>query len=453
VLNTVSEVTKPNLKKYEEDEDKWNYEGPYKPQPREILQRLSRDARGEIDFFKPSNPYPGYLTRDGNVPEGYARGGRSSSSSEPPPPASRMLTPDEAWAMTDRTSAIPVNERQAIIDNAGDAMAYSLMSRGDGQGNQFSGSIDAQQGMTPGATQNFNNKVLTLGDDLRWRVTGDAADQPAVDNALPPVTASPPSALPSFPGLPTLPPASAPAAPPAGGVGTAPAPNNALADYMTPARAAPTQGRYLADNLSKFSDMFNTSPGAITASRAYPGGSPSERIRAAALANGSKEQDFGFAKSAANPVNSGVPGADVMGFGYMPSADVQAYIDEIMRTGTISRAKGGEIRMGDGSFVVDARTVSELGNGSSNAGIEILRRLGGTPVRGPGDGVSDSVPARIGGKQEARVARDEVIFSPQAVQKLGGAQKLYALMNKAHTARKKAKRGTDNKLARGLGAL
>jgi len=119
-------------------------------------------------------------------------------------------------------------------------------------------------------------------------------------------------------------------------------------------------------------------------------------------------------------------------------------------------ADGGAVRMDNGSFVVDARTVSELGNGSSNAGIEMLSRMGGRPVRGPGDGVSDSVKASIGGTQEARVARDEVIFSPEAVKRLGGGsdkrgtQKLYAMMDKAHNARKKAKRGQDTGLRRGL---
>lgn len=109
--------------------------------------------------------------------------------------------------------------------------------------------------------------------------------------------------------------------------------------------------------------------------------------------------------------------------------------------------------MDDGAFVVDARTVSELGNGSSSAGQELLARMGGRPVKGPGDGVSDSIPAKIGGTQEARVARDEVIFPAEAVKKVGGAKKLYALMDKAHKARKKAKRGSDTKLRKGLGAL
>jgi hypothetical protein len=119
-------------------------------------------------------------------------------------------------------------------------------------------------------------------------------------------------------------------------------------------------------------------------------------------------------------------------------------------------ADGGEVDMRNGSFVVDARTVSELGNGSSNAGMELLSRMGGRPLQGPGDGVSDSIKARIGGKQEARVARDEVLFPPEAVKRLGGGNpkkgtaKLYSLMNKAHKARKKADRGEDTKVRRGL---
>lgn len=119
-------------------------------------------------------------------------------------------------------------------------------------------------------------------------------------------------------------------------------------------------------------------------------------------------------------------------------------------------ARGGIVGLKDGSFVADARTVAEIGNGSSNAGHEILSRLGGKPVRGPGDGVSDSVPARIGNRQPARVARDEVIFPPEAVTRIGGgsnhrgSQKLYAMMDKAKVARRKADRGDDTGLRRGL---
>jgi hypothetical protein len=114
------------------------------------------------------------------------------------------------------------------------------------------------------------------------------------------------------------------------------------------------------------------------------------------------------------------------------------------------------MNMEDGSFILDARTVSELGNGSSSAGQDRLRAIGGQPIKGPGDGVSDSIKAKVGGKVEARVARDEVKFPPKAVKKIGGgdakrgADKLYALMHKAEAARRKTPRGGNNGLA-GLG--
>jgi hypothetical protein len=119
-------------------------------------------------------------------------------------------------------------------------------------------------------------------------------------------------------------------------------------------------------------------------------------------------------------------------------------------------ASGGDVHLRNGSFVVDARTVSELGNGSSGAGQELLARLGGQAIRGAGDGVSDSIPANIDGRQRAKVARDEVKFDPEAVRRIGGgdqkrgAQKLYELMEKAQKARKAAGRGQDTKLRKKL---
>jgi hypothetical protein len=111
----------------------------------------------------------------------------------------------------------------------------------------------------------------------------------------------------------------------------------------------------------------------------------------------------------------------------------------------------GGVSLDDGAFIVDARSVSELGNGSSSAGQERLAKLGGKPIKGPGDGVSDSIPATIGGTTPARVARDEVLFDQEAVRRMGGgsvnkgAKKLYAMMNDVHNERKKAKRGQDTK--------
>jgi hypothetical protein len=211
-------------------------------------------------------------------------------------------------------------------------------------------------------------------------------------------------------------------------------------------------------------DFFNRSPGAITASM-YPTPTPAraqtpQSSTAPAPAPGRGEQQFDFAVPTGQmPPFSG--GQDYF-FAGIPS-DLSERLKRMLGSSRDSMsnmyAKGGEVDMEDGSFVVDARTVSEMGNGSSNAGIERLAAMGGRPVRGRGDGVSDSVPARIGRRQEARVARDEVIFSPQAVARVGGGdhskgtKKLYALMDKAHKARKKAGRGQDTKVAKGLGAL
>jgi hypothetical protein len=147
---------------------------------------------------------------------------------------------------------------------------------------------------------------------------------------------------------------------------------------------------------------------------------------------------------------------------YFPD-DALALSERLARLNAPQRAaKGGEIGMKNGDFVLDARTVSEIGNGSSGAGKEILARMGGLPVDGPGDGVSDSVNANIGGVQKARVARDEVIIPRKLVEAMGGeageagrrrgAEKLYALMRKAAAARKSATRGKDTGLARSLKA-
>jgi hypothetical protein len=114
---------------------------------------------------------------------------------------------------------------------------------------------------------------------------------------------------------------------------------------------------------------------------------------------------------------------------------------------------GGELQIANGGFIVDARSTAEAGNGLNQAGQERLKAIGGVPINGPGDGVSDSIPARIGGTQPARVAAGEVYMPPEAVRRIGkgnpkrGANKLYAMMNEAHKA---TKRGQERNILRGL---
>ena len=72
---------------------------------------------------------------------------------------------------------------------------------------------------------------------------------------------------------------------------------------------------------------------------------------------------------------------------------------------------------------------------------------GGRLLRGPGDGVSDSIPATIGNRQPARLADGEFVVPARIVSELGngsteaGARKLYAMMDRVQRAR----RGTVGK--------
>jgi hypothetical protein len=69
---------------------------------------------------------------------------------------------------------------------------------------------------------------------------------------------------------------------------------------------------------------------------------------------------------------------------------------------------------------------------------------GGRLLKGPGDGVSDSIPATIGTKQQpARLADGEFVIPARIVSELGngstdaGAKKLYAMMDRVQRARGK----------------
>jgi hypothetical protein len=68
---------------------------------------------------------------------------------------------------------------------------------------------------------------------------------------------------------------------------------------------------------------------------------------------------------------------------------------------------------------------------------------GGRLLKGPGDGVSDSIPAVIGERQPARLADGEFVVPARIVSELGngsteaGARKLYAMMDRVQKARGK----------------
>lgn len=94
--------------------------------------------------------------------------------------------------------------------------------------------------------------------------------------------------------------------------------------------------------------------------------------------------------------------------------------------GLLRKRVGGLAALGRGGY-------SHLGDYSD----------GGRLLRGPGDGVSDSIPATIGNKRPARLADGEFVIPARIVSELGngsteaGARKLYAMMDRVQRARGK----------------
>jgi hypothetical protein len=84
-----------------------------------------------------------------------------------------------------------------------------------------------------------------------------------------------------------------------------------------------------------------------------------------------------------------------------------------------------------------------MDDGMMQGGIAALAKGGLPPryLRGGGDGMSDSIRARIGGKQEARLADGEFVVPADVVSHLGngssnaGAKKLYAMMDRVRKSR------------------
>jgi hypothetical protein len=97
--------------------------------------------------------------------------------------------------------------------------------------------------------------------------------------------------------------------------------------------------------------------------------------------------------------------------------------------GLMSLAKGG---MKSGGFVVPADVVSMIGEGNTDAGYSRIKSMipGATAIKGKDGGQADTVKTSIEGKQPARVAHGEMYIPPETVKRMGGAKKLYAMMDR-----------------------
>ena len=97
--------------------------------------------------------------------------------------------------------------------------------------------------------------------------------------------------------------------------------------------------------------------------------------------------------------------------------------------GLMGLAKGG---MRSGGFVVPADVVSMVGEGNTDAGYSRIKSMipGATAIKGKDGGQADTVKTSIEGKQPARVAHGEMYIPPETVKRMGGAKKLYAMMDR-----------------------
>lgn len=130
----------------------------------------------------------------------------------------------------------------------------------------------------------------------------------------------------------------------------------------------------------------------------------------------------GYDHGGPGPAGSGSTGGGLggVGGGGTPGANGpgDGTAADYARGGLMALARGGQSHLGDYSD-------------------------GGRLLRGPGDGVSDSIPATIGDKRPARLADGEFVVPARIVSELGngsteaGARKLYAMMDRIQKARRK----------------
>lgn len=159
-----------------------------------------------------------------------------------------------------------------------------------------------------------------------------------------------------------------------------------------------------------------------------------------------------------NPLvsSAGMAAGGIAGFAagtYLPKGDAGVYRDtdpttakQDAFTAALTRMKSMQGRANIKGLPVVKAAAQPLGNIEEAAKGGIMSDLGGYSdggrmLKGPGDGMSDSIPATIGRKQPARLADGEFVVPADVVSHLGngstdaGARKLYKMMDKIRAAR------------------
>jgi hypothetical protein len=117
------------------------------------------------------------------------------------------------------------------------------------------------------------------------------------------------------------------------------------------------------------------------------------------------------------------------GSSYGGEGEAAGGLIQLAEGGLMGLAKGG---MRSGGFVIPADVVSMVGEGNTDAGYKRIKSMvpSAVAIKGKDGGQSDTVKTSIEGKQRARVAHGEMYIPPETVKRMGGAKKLYAMMDR-----------------------
>ena len=140
------------------------------------------------------------------------------------------------------------------------------------------------------------------------------------------------------------------------------------------------------------------------------------------------------------PSNPGMPGGGTYTDTDPNTNKLDAYNAALYRLTKASK------KAGMGKDAIKLPEIKQLGDVEEAAAGGIMHGLGGYSdggrlLKGPGDGMSDSIPAQIGKKQPARLADGEFVVPADVVSHLGngstdaGAKRLYSMMDKVRHAR------------------
>jgi hypothetical protein len=150
---------------------------------------------------------------------------------------------------------------------------------------------------------------------------------------------------------------------------------------------------------------------------------------------------------------------------FLENQNISEQINTEDQTGIFKVAKGGEVpekeTLEEGSFVVPADVVSNIGDGNTSSGFAKLNSMFGKessdyalggPIKGPTGGLDDLRQTTIAGEQAAALSDGEYVISKGDVMRLGngsnkkGAEKLYAMMDQVRMAKHGTKKQPEHSI-------